>query len=310
LRILVINDFSIYPVDHGGRVRISNIYENFSVSNNITYICFGDNASIEENRISNTFIEIKIPKSLIHKKMIQLGLKYFGRSIDDLIAMILGKKNKMMNTAIRKFIKDCKVIVLSHPYMYPVVKPYISNNHFVVYEAHNVEYILKNSILEGKKLSKTLLKILYNVEKTLSNDSNLCFTTSELDKQTICEIYGTSRSKIIVAPNGVNPEIYPPKNLINCSDSKNIVPGPLVIFLGSGHSPNVEAAILLIREIAPRMPEISFLICGSVCWGVQHEPMGKNVGLAYVISDEEKIELFRIARCCHQPDDKWFWNKY
>jgi glycosyltransferase involved in cell wall biosynthesis len=301
MKILVLNDFPIYPVDHGGKVRISSIYGNISTSNNITYLCFGDNSLIEENSISTTFIEIKIPKSLIHKKMIEFGLKIFERSIDDLIAMIVGKYNKKMKIAIQKYIKECEVVILAHPYMYPVLLPHISNNHLLIYEAYNVEFVLKESIIRNKKLSKIILKRLYNVEKTLSNECHLCFTTSEPDKQALCKFYGTSRSKVIVAPNGVNPEIYPPKNTRYCSYEGATILGPLVIFLGSGHYPNVEAAFVLIREIAPRMPDISFLICGSVCWGVQHEPMGKNVGLAYVISDEEKMELFRIADVAINP---------
>lgn len=301
LKILVLNDFPIYPVDHGGRVRLSNIYENFSVSNDITYICFGDKTSIEENRISNTFIEITIPKSVIHKKMIQLGFKFFERSIDDLIAMFIGKYNKLMRKEIKKCINESDAIILAHPYMYPVVKPLISDKHFVVYEAYNVEYILKKSILQNFFISNIVLKQLYNIEKRLVQECNLCFATSELDKQTLSDMYGTITSKIVVTPNGVNPEIYPPKRLNWMSEKDVFTTVPIVVFLGSGHYPNVEAAQVIIEEIAPKMSDIYFLICGSVCWGIEHEPMGKNVGLAYMISDEEKMELFRIADVAINP---------
>ena len=301
LKILVLNDFPIYPVDHGGRVRLSNIYENFSVSNDITYICFGDKTSIKENRISNSFIEITIPKSVIHKKMIQLGFKFFERSIDDLIAMFIGKYNKLMRKEIKKCINESDVIILAHPYMYPVVKSLISDKHFVVYEAYNVEYILKKSILQNFFIANIVLKQLYNIEKRLVQECNLCFTTSELDKQTLSDMYGTITSKIVVTPNGVNPEIYPPKRLNWMSEKDVFTTVPIVVFLGSGHYPNVEAAQVIIKEIAPKMSDIYFLICGSVCWGIEHEPMGKNVGLAYMISDEEKMELFRIADVAINP---------
>ncbi len=300
MNILVLNDFPVCPVTHGGKVRIYNVYKNVAQKYPVKYLCFGDGESIEEKQISENFSEIKIPKQRIHRWIIKIAYKAFGRSMDDLVALYIASHNRMLNKAIERHVAKSSVIILSHPYMYPAVKPFLKDQ-FVIYEAHNVEYSLKKSFLSGSALSRVILNRLWSVEKTLVNHCDICFTTSGNDKQTICSQYGVEPSKIIVAPNGVNPEIYPSKFEAGQFEEEKVTPSPLVVFLGSGHYPNVEAARIISQEIAPKMPDVYFLICGSVCWSVQDETRPKNVGLAYMISEDEKVELFRVADVAINP---------
>jgi glycosyltransferase involved in cell wall biosynthesis len=298
--ILVLNDFPICPVNHGGKVRIYNVYKNIAQIYRVKYLCFGNSTSIEETQISEKFYEIRIPKQRMHRKLIKLAYMVFGCSADDLVALFIARYNGTLNEIIKQYITDSSVVILSHPYMYPAVKPFLKNQ-FVIYEAHNVEYLLKNSSLNRNLLSKAVLKQLWSVEKALVHRCDLCFTTSDLDKKTFCNLYDIKPSKIIVAPNGVNPEIYLPKLGASPYREEKIISPPLVVFLGSGHYPNVEATRLIIQEIAPKMPDVYFLICGSVCWSVQNELHSDNIGLAYMIDEDEKIELFRVADIAINP---------
>ena len=300
MSILVLNDFPVCPINHGGKVRVYNVYKNIAQAYPVKYLCFGDEASIKENRISKNFYEIKIPKQGIHQKIIKIAYKAFGRSVDDLVAMFIAPYNRTLNKVIEQYAAESSVVILAHPYMYPAVKPFLKDQ-FVIYEAYNVEYSLKKSLLDGSILSRVLLKRLSSVEKALVHHCDLCFTTSDRDKQILCNLYEAEPSKIIVAPNGVNPEIYLPKFETSQSGEERFVSSPLVVFLGSGHYPNVEAARLIVQEIAPKMPDVYFLICGSVCWSVRNESHGKNVGLAYMIGEDEKIELFRGADVAINP---------
>jgi len=45
-------------------------------------------------------------------------------------------------------------------------------------------------------------------------------------------------------------------------------------------------------KIAPRMKDVYFLICGSVCWNIKNHTMGRNIGLTFEIDEEEKLELY------------------
>ena len=96
-------------------------------------------------------------------------------------------------------------------------------------------------------------------------------------------------------------DFYSDVYLARSSISDPVIPVPLILFLGSGHPPNVEAALQIIRNIAPKLPDAYFLIAGSVCWMIRNEKREKNVGLAYFISDDEKRELFRVANVALNP---------
>ena len=132
---------------------------------------------------------------------------------------------------------------------------------------------------------------------------------SEDDKQTFTRIYDVDTSKIHVAPNGVDVESYNEVYQSRSFKKEHIISVPLILFLGSGHPPNVESAKQIIRNIAPKLPNVYFLIAGSVCWMIRNESHGKNVGLAYLITDEEKKGIIQGYKCCHKPHDEWFWNK-
>jgi len=184
--------------------------------------------------------------------------------------------------------------------MYPSVKPSLQKQ-IVIYEALNVEFNLKNSILPDTLLKKNVLSRLKRTEEDLLERSDLCFAMSEDDKQIFTQIYGVNSSKISIAPNGVDEDFYANVHSERTIKKEKVIPVPLIIFLGSGHPPNVEAGQQIIKNIAPRLPNAYFLIAGSVCWMICNGTLGKNVGLAYYITDEEKRELFSVADIAINP---------
>lgn len=299
-KILVINDFPIYPPQFGGQIRIFNVYKRLSKKYVIQYICFGEGPEITETKICDNFYEYRIPKGTLHKWAIKGAAFALQRSCDDLIAMFLGRFNGRVKQKIHELTQNSDIVIASHPYMFPSLGDAI-NNHMFIYEAHNAEYKLKQSIFGDRFLGKVLLQNLKRTEKRAVTRADLIFTVSDQDRDTFIDLYGADPSKIHVAPNGVDVSateiLY--KNGIRLTE--HIIPRPLIIFLGSGHPPNVEAAREIVKNIAPRLKSAYFLICGSVCWGIQNQPVGENVGLTYTISDEEKMELFRVADVAINP---------
>lgn len=62
---------------------------------------------------------------------------------------------------------------------------------------------------------------------------------------------------------------------------------PIALFMGSAHGPNIDAARVVI-EAAAQLPDVHFLLLGSVCGEVRHWERTANVGFADVVSDAEK----------------------
>jgi glycosyltransferase involved in cell wall biosynthesis len=122
---------------------------------------------------------------------------------------------------------------------------------------------------------------------------------SESDKNALGRLYEVEPSKIYIAPNGVNSHDFDDLFSEGERVKINIIPKPVIIFLGSGHTPNVEAAHQIIKNIAPKLPDVFFIIAGTVCWELHN--LGDNVRLVYFITENEKKELFRSADIAINP---------
>lgn len=111
-KIVVLNDFPIIPPDHGGKLRIYNIYSQLSSKYKVNYICFGNHKKIIETKINESFSEIRIPKGEIHKITEKILGKLLGVSLDDIIAMAFCKSNANLKTIIQKYLNNCDIVIL------------------------------------------------------------------------------------------------------------------------------------------------------------------------------------------------------
>ena len=299
-KIVVINDFPIYPVIHGGKIRIYNIYKELSKFYDVTYICFGNCKKVEIRHITEDFIEISIPKSLAHRTLEAIAAKLLNVSIADIVSMFLCKYDLKLNSTIKNCLSNCDIVVSLHPYMYPAIKKQL-RDEILIYESFNVEHLLKKSIL-GKGLFRNLLcNYVKQVEKEIVMAADLVFAVSTIDMDMFERTYGINSSKIHLSPNGVDIPAFDILYKNNTLVKSKIVARDIAIFFGSAHPPNVEAVKTIIYEIAPKMNDIYFLICGSVCWLFQKEKVGKNVGLTSVVSEDEKLELYRVSDIALNP---------
>lgn len=259
------NDFPIFPLSHGGKVRLFNIYKNLSKEFDITYISLGDTKKIEEETITEHFKVVIIPKKIIFK-IINIGAEKILRyPVGDFVELFFAPFNSLFKKTINVRIHENDIIIFSHPYLYPAVIPFIPNNKIVVYEALNVEFILKKSIFNKGIIRTILLNRLKQTEGNLLKRCNLCFSMSEFDKRQLAQIYKVNSSKIFISPNGVDSDEYNdlfPRN--NKRTKEKLYHLPSILFLGSGHPPNITAAQQIIDNIAPKSPNELFIIAGNV----------------------------------------------
>lgn len=299
-KIVVVNDFPIYPPRFGGQFRIYNLYKNLSRWFDITYICFSYDNRLKETEFCQNFRGIEIPKSRIHSNINAFLGKIFGKAVDDIVAMFLCRSNIKMDHTIRDHIAKSEIIIVSHPYMYPSVEKY-TKNKILIHESLNVEYILKKAILGDGFFKKFLYNRVKKIEGDLIRKSDLMFTVSELDMYKIQDIYKMTNKKMYISPNGVDISAYDILYKNGKLEKEKIIKYPIAIFMASGHPPNTEAAEKIINEIAPKMKGLYFLICGSVCWNIKDYKVGGNIGLTFDVSEEEKLELYRVSDIALNP---------
>lgn len=132
----------------------------------------------------------------------------------------------------------------------------------IVYDAHNVEASLRESILQNDEeaggdsrswrqsvRSRSLVRGLKAVEGHLAKVADQVWVCSHEDREELVRLYGPSHS-VAVVPNGVNVDEYRSPS----QPGRESGPDPSVLFVGSfGYAPNARAADFLIQVVLPRV---------------------------------------------------------
>ena len=302
-KITVTSTFPIYPPRGGGQERIYNIYKNIAKYYDVDIVSFCEyGSSISEKFISENLKEIKIPKTIKHQEEESKIEIKIGIPVTDIVMPILSKFTPEYGENLRNSIKESDLVIISHPFLLYEAKKYIGDTPFI-YEAHNVEYLIKKSILPDSNEAKKILKIVFDIEKECCEKSVLIMVCSEEDKYSLVELYGTDINKIIIVPNGVNTQKtkyvdIKERELNKCN--LRLKNEKLGIFIGSWHPPNLEACGIIFK-IAKKCPEVKFLLIGSQCLAFEKSDIPENVALMGIVEDKIKSKIFGVADFALNP---------
>lgn len=302
-KITVTSTFSVYPPNGGGQARIYNIYKNLAKYYDIELVeLVGINERKSRKNISNGLIENKIPKSIKHQEMESEIETKLGIPVTDIVMPKLSKYTPEYAEEIKKSIDESDLVIISHPYLFYEAQKHLNGKEFI-YEAHNVEYLMKKEMLEGKREAKDILEDVYKIEKECCEKSKLIMTCSEEDRRTLSDLYSIQKEKIIVIPNGVDTN---KTKFVNIDERvKNKIEAGLRnekigLFVGSWHSPNLEACEEIFK-IADKCPDVKFMLMGSQCMYFENKEIPNNVGLLGLVSEEQKNQIFSMVDFALNP---------
>jgi len=305
-KITITSTFEIYPPTGGGKVRIFNLYGNLAKKHDIEVVSFTANGNDEfVGSIAPGFVESRVPMSDSHLlKQQQKYDKEIGIKTEDITMYYLSEKTPRYGELLKKSLDDSEFVILSHPYLYHEVKKH-STGLKLAYEAHNVEYLLKQKFLPDNEYSREVLKTLFDVEKECCHKSEFIFTCSDEDKDSLCELYDVPADKVIVVPNGVDCSQTAFTDFRKRRENKiklDLGNETLALFIGSYHEPNIEACEHIFK-IAEKCPDVRFLLMGSQCFGLAGmvKKMPKNVGLLGLVSEEEKARIYSVVDFALNP---------
>jgi glycosyltransferase involved in cell wall biosynthesis len=301
-KILVLCTYSCYPPRGGGQHRLYNLYSLLAKNFDVT-IC----SIIESNKpyqnllLENGLRQICIPQTREHAEAQweaerRTGVNLYDVCMIDLIEM----SNDYVQTA-RNLINESDIIIFSHPYLFGLIK-YVEKNKRVVYESHNIEYLLKRDYIQNQVISTKIREI----EKEACTKSDIILTTSEEDKSGLVDIYSANAEKIIVAPNGVDTSKIQFIDEDEKTKNKSIA-GLLnyntILFVGSWHPPNLEALEFIVDKLANKLDDCVMLVIGSVrdYYLQKHKVLPKNVMAFGTIDEEEKYEVYKLADIAINP---------
>ena len=302
-KITVTSTFGIYPPQGGGQARIYNVYREVGKWADVEVVSYTDcDKQKFEAQLTKGLHEIRIPHELAHQEKIWKLERKAQLPLGDIAELKLGGETQAYREALKASMEKSDLVVFSHPYLYPLGKEYLQGKPFI-YEAHNIEYLMKKGMLPESSIKEELLSWVYEAEKECCEKAEFIMTCSEEDREKIHEVYQIPMDKMIVVPNGVNTKeiqfttvqqrIYNKENL-GLSGEK------IGVFMGSWHGPNLEACEVLF-QVAERCPDVKFMLMGSQCMYFKDRKLPDNVAPMGLVSEETKAQVFRTVDFALNP---------
>ncbi|MDI6856042.1 MAG: glycosyltransferase family 4 protein [Candidatus Thermoplasmatota archaeon] len=242
---------------------------------------------LREYTISKSFSLLEIP-GMITTAIGALGYFLTKKPLFDPALAWTCRRSPSLLSRYLEHANESEILVFEGCWHFPLLsKVRNGNEKLIVYDAHNVEYILKKQVYSSI-LEKKLLPKIFALEKRACEESDIVLTTSKEEKESFLSLYGIDKSKIHIVPNGVS---LPEKD-------RNVI-DRTVLFIGGTYFANFEAAKFINDALAPKLPEFTFRIAGRCCIEVKKKQ--KNVELYGLISEEKKDRLLRTSELAINP---------
>ena len=307
-RLTVFVPFDFRPANFGGAARVFNLYNNLSRRFVVNAVAIADYGVKSEAKAYNENFTVHVvphSKEYADLKETEEG-RARGRLHDILLIDRYPLIPELVETATRlSYHTDC--VVACHPFTFDMLAE-AYRNALLVYEAHDIEADIKESYFaEENAVNRAYLEKVRNAEERACRESDVIFSVSDEDSRYMQENFGVEADKIVLAENGVDTRKSTFTSPAGRRSLKRMlgIDKPVVIFVGSDHGPNVEAADFIIEELAPRDKNIEYAIGGSIIWhykaGGARKTIPGNVRFLGVLSEGEKEALYAIGDLAVNP---------
>ncbi|BAU12755.1 putative glycosyltransferase [Leptolyngbya sp. NIES-3755] len=301
-KITIAVTFSVFPPRGGGQSRVFHLYKHLAKYFDIEFVSItGVDQVPFEGEIAENVREIRIPKSPKHQQQEQEIEKEVRVPITDVVMPELVWLTPEYLEALKTSIESSDIVIACHPYLYPAIRSITDKPLW--YEAQDVEIDLKSKILPDNSTSRKILDSIRKVEVECCDASRLIMTCSQNDADLLNKIYGIDLKKAIEVPNGVDTEAiqYISQEKRRSAKIKlGLENSFTAFFLGSWHEPNLKA-VESILKMADALPNVHFLVVGSVGWAFQDKKHPTNVGFMGEVDEDTKSIVLEIADVALNP---------
>ncbi len=294
-RILVMNFFPAFvPPASGGELRYFHLYSRLSRQFDVTLLSPTYSSHKPELVIhSSTFREHRVPKEPFQD---QLHLSIANENLADefsaLVCALAARRPNRYHEAYFELQAGVDLIIHESPYMldYDVLAGIDGRPR--IYNSYNVESDLVGQLWKGPAATQ-YVALVNDLEQRLVSSSDACFAVSESEAVRFAEKYSLSPDLFTVIENGIVAEEFPHREP-RFGSAKS------VLFFGSLHPPNVEAAEFIVAELAPRLPALEFVIAGN-CLPTSLPGVPSNVRVLGRVGNAQRLNLFATADIALNP---------
>ena len=310
LNVVVLDMQPIHPACGGGRLRLLGLYHALGAHMPTTYIGTYDwpGPGRRDHQLTPTLREIDVPLSERHFAASDDWRRLAGdKTVIDASFPMLAHLSPDYVQAVQAAAREADVVVCSHPWVYPLVADVLGRpGQLLVYDAHNVESVLRYRLLADSEIGLRIVRHATAVERELCGRADLVLACSREDRELFHRLYETPFGKCLVMPNGTFVGDAPSDTARRDSKRRlGLDEQPLAVFIGSLYPPNEEAAAFICTELAPAMPGVTFAICGGVGAAIDRDALVRrgigNVRITGVLDDAGRRDYLEAADVAVNP---------
>jgi glycosyltransferase involved in cell wall biosynthesis len=291
-RLLVFSFFPcFFPPRSGGESRLYNIYYNLADTFDIRLLS-SSHLNDTSSRIVHApfFVEHRFGKDAsylaCHEALSPIG---GGGDLSGLAVAVSGAYPNRLHLAYGEHYDWADIIIHESPFTVPFDLMLGLDSKPRVYNAYNAEHVLMRSLHPGEQ-SQRIHEFTEAAERVLVGAADLVAYCTDEDKLALERLVQQPLRHSVLVPNGTA--------LAEVRAVPARSPAQRLVFLGSRHAPNVEAARFLIERVAPRLPEFELHIIGACM------PRGRpldNVVCHGEVPASEKTDIFRNSDIALNP---------
>jgi glycosyltransferase involved in cell wall biosynthesis len=275
--LLVLAFFPAFsPPSSGGEMRLGGLYRALSETHDVTLLTSTDfGARFEEIAHTPRFRELRFPKDefwrAAYATLERRGLS--GELSGLAFALAVSDPACELSRVARELAARSDAVIHEFPYSEPIFADGCPVPE--IYNSHNFEAALLGSIVQGPGLDAALLKLM-RLEGNLARRARRVFATSTIDAEKFRLFYGVESSRISLCPNGYDESELARVAAARQTRIERPARRPVLLFTGSAHRPNVEAAEWLL-EIAPQLAACDLILAGGLCQAIADRKIPDNV---------------------------------
>lgn len=297
-KVVMVSTFPVGSADSGGKKRAFYLARELSRHVDVTVLSLAPARDpLGRERLFPGVFEIAVPRSREHQRRDREFKEMAGASAQDISAIEGCPETPQFLEELEVSCRDADLAVLAHPYLYNALRRVYPGP--VWYDAHNVEYDMKNSVLPEGEFKGRHMDLVFRVEEAASKNAEALLAVSGADAARLAELYRINPEKILVVPNGMDFALAD-RHRLSRDRRRDLkkrlgLDGRLcALFVGSDHGPNVQAALAL-AEMAGECPGVLFIVAGSVCRVFEEKKPVENVQVLGVVDEAEKMVALNAA---------------
>jgi glycosyltransferase involved in cell wall biosynthesis len=293
--VVIANFYHVWPPIGGGQRRIFFLARELSKDFDVDIV-------VPERQGINKILEFSPTLRQIHVA-VESRFRTFEQRLENEVRMAADVAYAMhwdechlYQQVLADRVSSADAVVTAHPYsIRAILKARGDRSIPVVFDSQNVECRGKASVLDG---FDSYLDEVRAIERSALENADCVIACSDSDSLAFAEDYGVEADRFTIIENGVD-AIGVPVVSLDIRDKLRAELGLsdklAAVFGGSYHHPNFRAAQRIV-DIAPSLPQITFLFLGRVCNhdALQHASAANIICLGEV-DESTKWMTFNVA---------------